>query len=572
MTRPLGSLAAYPSGYRRRINRLWVNLRARARDFDGIVPWARRLVWGRPRPEDMAGPVLPLGPERGVNPDDAERRLRNGESLAPDEVTWLVLNQPIERRTVTLGTDGSVLTASRIARQGRDAMSTALWAGGHRYANPHQDIEYLIIEACTSSTFWSAAMGTLMQLVMGKRIRPKLELIHETDDTAKDNETLEGLKWITDVMEENDRAIGPKPGDPVGRQSLYDTINEAVRCTKTYNRCAILINDRSTITVDGVDYPNMPSSLRFIHARDLGMVTVDSYGDLKSVYWNEGGRQIEWQDMIYLWNSKDGEDRRGTKWFGTSLADGVLLSLRTLYQVLAVDSPVAMKALYGGSAIVTVDVSALDPSMRLRETNRIASALRPGSVSVLAANPGDVDVKPINVDVKATEQEATIRRIFMEICAALKIPISILFDESASNRATLIGKLVFTMKGSVEPIRDWIDRELGAQWYGEQLEIICRAAGREDLLELVRVHVAFDDLNLESDEKVMESLSKLVQMVPLNDRAILNTAGFPELVSEIDEEKRARMEEMGAMPGMPMDDGGPGGQGGDGDSEDNFDK
>lgn len=307
-------------------------------------------------------------------------------------------------------------------------------------------------------------------------------------------------------------------------------------------------------TAPDVEYKGLPGGLQFVHARDLGMVRTNGDGDLVSVDWDMTGATIEWKDMIYLWNSQQGEEVKMSKWFGLSIFEGVMLSLRALYQIEAVDVPSAAKALHTGSALIAYKVDSLDPDIRAREVGRIRDAIQAGSVGVVQANPAELEVKAINVTVDPAKNEAVIQRIYRSVCSACGVPQSVIFDEAASNRATLTGKLIFTTKATVGPIRDWIDREVTPQWYGLMLPLILEANKEESLLKKIGVKMRFDDLSLEADEDVVEAIFKLNQMAPLTDEGLMYGVGRPELIPFIDPQKKAEMRSMGMVPGMQAND------------------
>jgi len=431
------------------------------------------------------------------------------------------------------------------------------------YNNPRQNVMYHVIEAVSTQTFAHTVIGILMALIMGTGVRPELYMLKPSDDTQADAAELEKHEWIIDVLKAMDKRVGPAEGDGVGRSTLFDQVQTIVRCALVYNR-GVLIKHPATgpLEVDGKSYANLPGSLQFVHARDLETIKVDELGDLVSVSWTAGGREIMWDDMIYLWNSLGGEEQRMTRWYGRSLIDGCLGTLRSVYQVVMVDIPACAKATYAGHVIIPYNVSMLDDERKEAELAAVSNAVVPGGVSVVAAHPEDLDVKPVAVTAKMTELISYLEFAYREVCSAFRIPQSVVFDEAASNRATMTGKLIYTTRGMVRAIREWINREVGSQWYGDALRLVVEQ-GSDDpsILERVGVRLAFDELSLEGDEKKVEQLAKLIQMVPIKDAAILEHAGYPELIPEIDEEKRKRLEEMGAMPGMPTD--GQGNEGGD---------
>jgi len=55
--------------------------------------------------------------------------------------------------------------------------------------------------------------------------------------------------------------------------------------------------------VNGRVYKEIPSSMKFAHPRDLGIIEVDpETWRLKSVQWRNAYYMVQAKDMIYLWN------------------------------------------------------------------------------------------------------------------------------------------------------------------------------------------------------------------------------------------------------------------------------
>lgn len=493
--------------------------------------------------------------------DEMERLLRRGGVPTREGTAELVRSATWSPElTQARDIDGVVMGPRARRMAARKAVADRRVFYAPFYTNPRQSVMYHVIEAVSTQTFCHTVIGILMALIMGTGIRPEIYLKKPTDDAEKDAAELEKHKWIEDVLKAMDHRVGPSDESRVGRTSFFDQVQTLVRCALVYNRGALLLHPAvGPLEVDGTLYNNLPGSLQFVHARDLETIKVDELGDLVSVSWTAGGREIAWEDMIYLWNSLGGEEQRMTRWYGRSLIDGCLGTLRSVFQVVMVDIPACAKATYAGHVIIPYNVAMLDDEQKERELAAVSNAVVPGGVSVVAAHPEDLDVKPVAVTAKMTELIEYLNFAYREVCSAFRIPQSVVFDEAASNRATMTGKLIYTTRGMVRTIREWIDREVGAQWYGAALKTVLDQAEVKDaeaIYEKIGVRLAFDELSLEGDEKKIEQLAALVRMVPIKDKAILEKAGFPELINEIDEDKRERMEEMGIGPGMPDDVGG----------------
>lgn len=535
----------------------------RARGMGSIAADLAR-AWGRKEPP---APPARRSLARAINAtylppdwrdgelDNIEEVIRDGHAVPPELTLKLVRHAPWSpAMSVARDVEGRELSPRARRMAARKARKRGVPFYTPFYTNPRQGIMYHIIEAVSTQTFAHIVINVFMALVMGTGVRPELYLKKPSGDVVKDNKRLkEDYAWITDAMEEVDRLVGQDGSDTAGRSSFFELVQNLVRSAIVYNRGALVIHPRDgPLTVGGRTYNGLPGSLQFVHARDLGTIQVDDVGDLLAVSWDTTGRNLQWGEMIYLWNSLQGEEVHLTRHYGLSSLDGIMSTLRSVFQVLNVDIPACAKATYAGNVIIPYNVPTTDDDLKVAELSRISESLQPGGVSVVAAHPEDLEVKPVPVQADMTKLTAYLESAYREICSAFRIPQSVIFDEAASNRATMTGKLIYTTRGTVKTVRNWINREICPQWYGTMLKVILEQAGEAGLLEEIGVRLAFDDLNLEGQEDQMEYISKLVQLVPLTDKAILDMAGHPELITEIDEEKRARMEEMGAAPGMPQ--------------------
>lgn len=559
-----------------RIGRLrrWLSWRWRvAGQRGGIKGEALRAWRGAPRGRRRAPMPGPLRPRGTIEPithqeiDAMEAEMRNGRYPSATDTLRLVAHATWSPELTVMRTDkGRVVTrkgvrrmAARAARgtgAGKDRGLTPFFAPF--YTNPRQGVMYHVIEAVSTQTFAHTVIGTLMVLIMGSGIRPEIYLKNPSDDEEANAKELAKHEDIAEVLRAMDRRIGPEDGGgKTGRMSFHDQVQSLVRSALVFNRGALVIHKSDKpLEVDGKKYEGLPGSLQFVHARDLETIQVDEVGDLVSVSWTSGGRDIMWPDMIYLWNSLGGEEQRMTRWYGRSLIDGCLATLRSVYQVVQVDIPACAKATYAGNVIIPYNVMAYDEEDREAELRKVTESLNPGGVSVVAAAPEDLEVKPVAVQAKMSELVEYLNFAYREVCSAFRIPQSVIFDEAASNRATMTGKLIFTTRGMVRNIRNWVDREVGAQWYGAHLNQVLTVLGKEDLKDEIGVRMAFDDLDMDGDEEKIKKIMELTHMVPLTDKAILQMAGHPELITEVDQEKRERMEEMGVPPGMPAAEGG----------------
>ena len=455
--------------------------------------------------------------------------------------------------------------------------------------NPRQGMDYFMIDTGATMTIMQALINVKMRLIMGTGFEPELYLkkptaedVTEDDgddgggrpggggdgdggdseratsakDRAKaaDAKRLKELEWVTDVMKAVDRRVGM--GDrKVKRVPVQSQFTSLVRNMVVYNRAALIKQPGAPLEVDGHEYTGLPGGLAFVHPKDLGLVKVDDNGDMEGVMWQWGGL-LNSDEIIYLWNSYQGEERPGLRWYGLSMMDGCMAVARQIFRYDTEVVPIMIRASYSGAAIVSYRAPGATDAERAVECERLAMQLKPGTLCVAAADPLEIEVHPINIEPKLHDTVEHKNQMIKELCTAAEIPYSVIFDESASNRATLTGKLIYTTATVVEPFRQWLDLELTPQWYGEMLEVIAEEREMPELLDEVGVRLKWDSMNLEADEELTTGMQQLTQMVPLTDEAILRECGRGDLIKDIDPEKVRRRDEM-ADGGMMGDEGGP---------------
>lgn len=428
--------------------------------------------------------------------------------------------------------------------------------------NPRQSLDYYLIDTIATMTVMQSLISTKMRLIMGTGWKPKLYLkkptaqgkTGEEEERAKeaDDKRLSELEWITDVMEAVDRRVGTSTKG-VKRVPLFSHFASLIRNTITYNRAVLIKQPGEPLEVDGKTYEGLPGGLIFVHPKDLGMVKVDEGENLTSVLSQWHG-ELAADEIIYLWNSYHGQERPRSNWYGLSFLDGCMATGRQMFRYQTETVPVMIKSSYTGAALVLYRAPGVDDDIRDAECERLASMIRPGTLSVVSADPAEVEVHPIDIKPQLGDVVAHNTEQIKEMCMHAEIPYSVVFDESASNRATLTGKLKFTVEGVIEPFRNWLNLELTPQWYGEMLQIIC--ADKPEILEEVGVEMEWDETHLDADEDAVATLLQLHQAAPFELPALVRKAGYPDMVRHLDMEEVERRKEMGED--MGEGDGAPG--------------
>jgi len=419
--------------------------------------------------------------------------------------------------------------------------------------NPRQALDYYLIDTIATMTPMQALISTRMRMTMGTGFRPSLYLKKPTADGKSgeeeeaarkaDDERLKSLAWITDVMEAVDRRVGLGDGNTL-KATVFTQFASLVRGTITYNRGALIVVPGPPLEVAGRRYEGLPGSLIYVHPKDLGLVELDGEENMTGVVSNWHGT-IPVSDMVYLWNSHGGEERPRTKFYGNSMLDGAMATGRQMFRYQTETVPVMIKSSYTGAALITYRAPGVDDDAREAECRRLASMIRPGTLSVVSADGTEVDVHAIDIKPQLGDVVAHNTEQIKELCMHAEIPYSVVFDESASNRATLTGKLKYTKDTVIEPFRKWLDREVTPQWYGRMLTAICESAKRPGLLEEVGVELEWEDVPMDADENLVETMTAVDRRVPVDDAAWLRSVGRADLIKHVDPKEKARRQEAG---------------------------
>jgi len=99
------------------------------------------------------------------------------------------------------------------------------------------------------------------------------------------------------------------------------------------------------------------------------------------------------------------------------------------------------------------------------------------------------------------------------------------YDESQSNRATMIGKIQLATATTIQPLREWISRMISPMWYQRWFRLIYKDT-KPDLLKLLRVKLVFDDLKIEEWFDKVEATNEMDARKELNDTDYGNQLGL----------------------------------------------
>jgi len=443
-----------------------------------------------------------------------------------------------------------ILSAAREKKQIHDGWTPTF------FINPHQDIDYMLIEAGLKRTPGGSIMESFTKFVMGTGFRPGIELINPDKDDAKNAKELEKYQYIVDAMKEIDRQISA-PADGLRDVSFFEKVTAMVNTAYSFNRSALIFSYDRPVKVNGKVYPAIPSGMKFAHPRDLGIIEVEPKSwKLKAVQWRMASEMVSVDDMIYLWNPLMTSKHHNGWFYGGSMVLSMLDAMKTLMRIVGVDFPAMAQATWTGMFFLIVKPHGQTKSKKIEEYKDLVNNITKGGPNLVIEDPENVDFKTASYEPRVRE--------FIELCqfllkwcvAQTGLPHALLFDEASVNRATLIGKIQLAKSIAIDPVRSQISEQITTYWYDRWARLIFPKE-----MEKVKMTLVFEDLHVEEwFDKVgaVSELSKLLgsQQQKLTIDALGELVGIDDLAGKVDEIKQEMMPGMGQMPGGGKPPGG----------------
>lgn len=381
-----------------------------------------------------------------------------------------------------------------------DAASTAM---SNYYVNPHTDLDLIAIHAICRDTIVGGLMNSLTRFLCGRGFRPELELISPSEDSEKNEKKIKAHKKVIDELLKIDNQISH-----YNAISFFEFITILIDGTNTFGRSCLLIDD----------FKN-PKHIKFCHARDMGITEISQMGILKSVQIRGFTDQIKAENLIYLWNPLVSSKYHLSWMYGASLVMPMLDAARVLHQVIGVDFKALAESAWAGSYLLTVRPQGGDDASKNDEYTQIASGLSRGGASILLENPEDT--KSEQIDFKG-EFDGLVKmndHLIKYAVATLGLPQSLFFDESSTNRSTMLAKIQLTLETNIEPMRATLSRQIADQWYMRHFERLY-----PKLKDEFRIVIRFDDL------AIAEWYDLVTSTLALDSRAKLKDDRFGKLL------------------------------------------
>lgn len=399
------------------------------------------------------------------------------------------------------------------------------------FSNPAQSLDYITFEAHSRSTIGGPLLRSMVKFMVGRGFKPELELINpEEDSTENQKEIDEHKDIIRDLIQIENQLSYDKNG--YLDISFQDNVASLILNAITFNRSALISRYDEPITIDNKNYGNISSSVHHAHAREIGIIKTNPYtARLEQFQWNNSNGFVDIDDSIYLWNPLVSANTYNSKWYGDSFMLPMIDALRVLRTNIGVNFVAMGENAYSGLGLLSIKPEGSTATKKEEEYNLISQRMVPATTNILMKDPNltrfdNIDYKPevdsfINMNESLTKYSA----------AVLGMPHALFYDESASNRATMIGKIQLAIAVTINPMREWVNRSISPQSYDKWFRIMNQKD--EKLLKKFRVIMKFEDLNIAEWFDKVEAVNEIDSRKQLTDiqyGKLLGLINYPGMV------------------------------------------
>jgi len=387
------------------------------------------------------------------------------------------------------------------------------------YVNPMQELDYMTFEAISRSTFGGPLMMAITKFIIGTGFRPELELINPNTDSDKNQKLIDENQDVISNLMQIDNQLNYNESSEID-VSFTDKLAGMVLNSISYNRGALMYEHDQVIKINNKSYKEIPSSIISAHPRDLGITKFNpETGRIQAVQWRMAYDMRGSDDMLYLWNPMTSARTRNSWGYGDSLMTPMIDPLRVVRKNIGVNFQAMAETSYAGLGFLVKKPYGTTTSQKQKEWGEIATNATPAAINFLLADPKDVMFHNVNFDAKVKEF-SDLNEALLRYCVACQgLPQTMFYDESASNRATMIGKIQLATATTIQPMREWISRMISAQWYQRWFRLLYKSGDKHDILKKFRVRLVFDDLDVEQWFDLVEAANKMESRKELTDKA-----------------------------------------------------
>ena len=118
------------------------------------------------------------------------------------------------------------------------------------------------------------------------------------------------------------------------------------------------------------------------------------------------------------------------------------------------------EATWSGLFLMAIKPQGQDVAAKEAEYNQVVKNMVRGGPNVLLEDPDNVKFHNVDFAPKVNEFVQLTEAMLKYCVATTGLPHSMFYDEEASNRATMIGKIQLATSTVINPMREWIGRAI----------------------------------------------------------------------------------------------------------------
>ncbi len=390
------------------------------------------------------------------------------------------------------------------------------------FSNPAQSLDYITFEAHARSTIGGSLLGALVKFIVGKGFGPELELINPGEDSIENQKEIDAHQDIIRDLIHIENQLSFDKNEYLDL-SYQDKISALILNCIAFNRSALLSRYDEPVKINDRNYGNIPTSMQFAHARELGMIKTNPHtARLEAFQWDNAGGFIDVEDSIYLWNSLTSAITHNATWYGDSMMLPMIDALRVLRTNIGVNFPAMGENAYSGLSMLFIEPEGQTQSQKEDEYNALSQRIVPATTNMIMKSPDKTRLDNVNYQPEV-DSFINMNESLVKYCAAtLGMPHAMFYDESASNRSTMIGKIQLAIATVIDPMRQWINRSVSPQSYDKWFRILNK--DDDELLKKFKVNMKFKDLPIAEWYDMVEAANEI------DGRKQLTDVGYGKLI------------------------------------------
>lgn len=422
------------------------------------------------------------------------------------------------------------------------------------YHNPYQYFDHVLFSDQYVNGFAGTAIDTYADFIMPKGIKPVLKL--RNPEAAGDKEAQQKLikdnQEIISKLEAVDNwysDLSAHPDDPYLDIPLQQKWKAQIINMLTFGRDAIVFENwkqLAPVTIDKEEFRGLPNVTKLLQPIDMGMIEIDDYTwKLGGIYIHNDRSFFPASQMLYLVNQYQ-SPLIGSMHYGYSKLQRALDPGRLLRRIFAKNYQQYIRSSYAGMGMFTFDSSGYDETVRKKLRTAIKNSWQAGEIGVIDyANIKDLEFHEFKISANLGDLQSLQEQLIKVIIGVMGIPQSLIFDEAAATRATLVGRIVSFLNNQITTMREQISGQISQQWYNRIFRTIY--AKQEDLLEQFYIDCEFEEMELETKLEKVGRLIQEQQLAPYTKEYLGEELGDEDYLEHIDEKKMKEQEEQNAL-------------------------